>query len=138
MKKKNLEQAPFNCQQQLHKDLWNAVYKIVPVLDLIRRKGISVCDGSDSEVNQYILYTDTFTNFTYDDYKYLMSNCNSKMDYRISEAIALLSINHGIKDEEREKIRVALDERYHGYNMFMNKDEDIRKNYMHYIATHFH
>lgn len=133
MIRKQKRREKFSCNKQQHEDLWYVIRTIKPVISLIRRRYPIL----DDEIKEYISYINTFSDFTYEDYKYLMGH-SSRFGSETLEAVTLLSVNHGIKEEEREKIRVDLNKLYHGYNMFWPGSEDTQKNFIEYIGTHFH
>ena len=73
-----------------------------------------------------------FNRVTYEDFMYLINSRRTGVE-DLFEAIVLMSINNGIKSNEREKIVKKLKEMYNGFNMF--DQEDIQKAYINYIGS---
>lgn len=88
----------------------------------------------DDEVKEYMLYTDSFNNLTYEEFYYLMSH--RQREYDIFEAIVFLSINEGMDTKEREKVIQDLRKRYEDFNIFYQ--DDIREAYIRYVGSRFH
>ncbi len=83
------------------------------------------------EIDQYLKYTDIYTDFTVADFKYLtnyyqVNNCYSEFLY----SIILLSINEGIESKEREKIIDLINEILK--NVLLPKN-NARENFIKYI-----
>ena len=93
-----------------------------------------IIEELSKQVNEYIMYSDSFNNITLDDFIYLYNNC--PRGYDTFEAIVLLAINNGMDLEERKKVIAELKEIYKDFVMF--KEEDVREAYIGYIGSHFH
>lgn len=88
----------------------------------------------DEEIDEYIKYTDSFTNLTFEEFCYLLNN-RSK-DYVVFEAIILLSINNGMMYKEKEKVINKLKDIYDTYTLF--EEDDVRQAYIGFIESHLH
>lgn len=85
----------------------------------------------NTEIDEYIKYMDSFTEFNYEDYIYLRKGRPSG-NREIWHAIILLAVNHGICNQEREKIRNSLCKEFCDGDipLFINSNNDMREEFI--------